>query len=33
MDVNADFETETRVEESLKGCRIVNAIMYEGDES
>jgi hypothetical protein len=25
--LNADFDTEPRVEVSLKGCRIVNAIM------
>jgi hypothetical protein len=32
-DLNADFETAPSVEVSLKGCRIVNAILNDCGES
>lgn len=33
VDLNADFETAPSVEVSLKGCRIVNAILDDCGES
>jgi hypothetical protein len=33
VDLNADFETAPRVTVSLKGCRIVNAILNDCGES